>query len=131
MDWVALGSVIACGAFGGLINAVLSGGESYEVRLPGRASDGRAVHLGFTGPMIVGTGAALVAWGGALAQLPASSFPTVIVGCLLAGISGGHYLTSQAKIQNLEAAQHDAVSAMTDAAVAAKAMADQASSNPE
>jgi hypothetical protein len=116
MDWSVLLVPVVFGAFGGLLNAMLSGGERYQIWFPRRVGPG--MQLGIAGSVCIGIGASLVAWGGALHETRPQA---VVVGCLLAGVAGANYLTSQAKIQNLKSAQEnqtDALKAMTEAAKA-------------
>ena len=96
--WVHVGVILLTGIFGGLLNAILSGGPTYGIRL-GRLSAGensgmRMLHLGVWGSILVGIGAALAAWGTGFHQTP---LPAMIAGCLFAGLAGANYLTSRAQ----------------------------------
>src|SRR5688572_17920871 len=79
--WVHVGVILLTGIFGGLLNAILSGGPTYGVRL-GRLSAGensgtRMLHSGVWGSILVGIGAALAAWGTGFHQTP---LPAMIAG---------------------------------------------------
>src|SRR5438093_12906125 len=112
LPWeVSLIVAVVCGVFGGLTNAVINGGERYQIRLPFRS--GRQIELGFLGPLFVGVIAAVVALGGAFIDAKPSQ---LIVACLLAGVSGSNYLTNRIRTRNLRSATDQAAEAAKEAA---------------
>jgi hypothetical protein len=119
--WGPVLLVLACGAGGGLANAVMAGGERYRICLPGRV--GKDFELGVVGPIVIGIVAAVVAYFGALRE---SSTPAQIVGCVLAGIGGANYLTNRIRLGNYRDAGAELASSVADdaEALAAEAVAE-------
>ena len=114
MDWLGLGTAAVCGGLGGVVNAILAGGETYTLSLPGRRKAGE-IQLGFMGPIIIGIIAALVAWATALHE----NTPTAqIAGCLLAGVGGASYLTNRLQARNYRSAMQKSTTAANDAVTA-------------
>lgn len=98
--WIHACVVVGAGTFGGLLNAILAGGPEYTIRFAVRSDPvPRLLHLGVWGSMLVGIGAAVLAWATAFHQTP---LPVMIGGCLLAALAGAGYLTSRAKIAALD-----------------------------
>ena len=114
--WVHVCVVVGAGTFGGLLNAILSGGPDYTIRFAVRSEPVPGLlHLGVWGSMLVGIGAATVAWATAFHQTP---LPVMIGGCLLAALAGASYLTSRAKIAALNEAntnQAEIIQSLIDA----------------
>jgi hypothetical protein len=96
--WVHASIIVAAGAFGGRLNAILAGGPTYGVRLSSvrihEDGQGRVVHLGVWGSMVVGVGASLAAWATGFHQ---TQVPAMIAGCFFAGLAGASYLSGRAR----------------------------------
>ena len=103
MEWWIIPLILFSGAFGGLVNAIMSGGERYRVSLPAMVD--KDVELGMWGPIVIGVAASLVAWTMALHEAPIHA---QVGGCFLAGLGGANYLTSKLRIQNLQSATEEA-----------------------
>jgi hypothetical protein len=105
--------VAACGAFGGLVNSLLSGGFD----LPHSDKDKRVWRPGWLANVGIGIAAALIVWGlyGPAAQLDlAKPIPldfhlpvAQVCGSILVGISGARILTALAEKQADQIAKND------------------------
>lgn len=115
--WSAL-LAVGCGGLGGLANALIAGGDRFTVWLPKRREE--HIEFGAIGAIIVGVVAALVAWAAALHE---ASVYALIGGCVLAGVGGSNYLTSQARAHGYQAATQQAATATEGLANVAESMA--------
>jgi len=120
MEWWIIPLILFSGAFGGLVNAIMSSGERYRVSLPAMVE--KDVELGMWGPIIIGVAASLVAWTMALHE---TTIYAQVGGCFLAGMGGSSYLTSKLRIQNLQGVTEEEADALADTG---RALADQAAS---
>jgi hypothetical protein len=129
--WVHVGVVVGMGTFGGLLNAILAGGPDHTIRFAVRSERVPGLlHLGVWGSMLVGIGAAVVAWATAFHQTP---LPVMIGGCLLAALAGAGYLTSRATIAALDEArtnQTQTIQSLVESAAAVSAVREE-SVSPE
>lgn len=121
--WVHVCVVVGAGTFGGLLNAILAGGPDHTIQFAVRSERVPGLlHLGVWGSMLVGIGAAVVAWATAFHQSP---LPVMIGGCLLAALAGAGYLTSRAKIAALDEAKSNQTRIIQTLVDAAEAPSDE------
>ncbi len=130
--WMAIIIVSAAGAFGGLVNALMTDNGFF---LPcEQQSNGSAIlRPGFVGNMLIGIVSAITSWGlyssfGAvelLQPLPTSASFTLasVVGALLVGIGGARWLTNEVDKRMLRAAAAEAANAPASPATAQQIVA--------
>ncbi len=102
--WTTLGIISVAGAFGGLINALMTD-NGFFLPCEQQCNGSTILRPGFLGNMLIGIVAALTLWGlyssfGAvelLQPLPSSVSFTLasVVGALLVGIGGARWLTNE------------------------------------
>lgn len=109
--------ILASGALGGFINALLAG----DLHLPHRR--GKIYSPGWIGNVVIGAVAALVYWGlygplakslvlGATATASATLTVAEIAGSILTGVAGGRILTSEVEKKALVQARNMLADAM-------------------
>lgn len=126
--WIILGLIALAGAFGGVVNALLSGINFPLPRIE-KIGDAKVLQPGILGNIFVSTVAALVSWGlyGPLSTYvflgeaqPTQSEPSLtlstLAGAILVGVAGAKWFTTEIDKSTLKTAATKASSAIPDSA---------------
>jgi hypothetical protein len=118
--WIALLIICAAGAFGGLINALVTD-NGFFLPCEQHTNGTMIVRPGFLGNVLTGIAAAVASWGlyGSFGSielfhpLPATTSFTLasVVGAMLIGIGGARWLTNEVDKRLLRAAAAEAAAA--------------------
>lgn len=118
--WIALLIICAAGAFGGLVNALMTD-NGFFLPCEQHSNGTMIVRPGFLGNVLIGTVSALTSWGlyssfgsiELLQPLPSTTSFTLasVVGAMLIGVGGARWLTNEVDKRLLRAAAAEAAAA--------------------